>query len=130
MAEDKTANAAPAPDPDADLTTPQFAGQPNPAATTPAAPQTKAERKAENASASTKRDEGALVDEFLKRSGYKREDVLGSSAERRTVVTSNGGKYVVARDGGIMVLSGPATPKGHAFVEQAPETGNLATFEG
>lgn len=87
--------------------------------------------KPKNASASTKRDEGALIDEFVKRTGYGEADVLSANTERRTVVTSNGGKYALTRDGGITVLGGPTTPnKRYSFIPEEPETGNLKDFEG
>jgi hypothetical protein len=58
-----------------------------------------------------------LVSTFLKLSHYKKEDVIGHHDGRRTVVTSNGGKYEVSPKGKrIRVLSGPETP---ATLEEA-----------
>lgn len=124
---DKLQNAAPTPDPDADVNSPE-----NTDGEAASRPQTRPETPdaAESQSASTKRDEGALVKEFVKRSGYKERDVLSANVERRTVVTANGGKYVVQKNGDVFVVSGPATPAGHRYVEQEPETGNLATYQG
>lgn len=52
-----------------------------------------------------------VVDRFLDLSGYKSSDVIGHSDERRTVVTSNGGKYEVSVKGKrLRKLSGPDTP--------------------
>lgn len=52
-----------------------------------------------------------VVDRFLELSGYKSSDVIGHSDERRTVVTSNGGKYEVSVKGKkLRKLSGPETP--------------------
>src|SRR4051794_24124163 len=97
-------NAAPDPDPDADVNSPEnTSGE---AATRPAT--TPGETGSQQLrSASTERDNQALVDEFLKRSGNKQRDVLSANAERRTVVTANGGKYFVGKKGEITVLSGP-----------------------
>ena len=45
---------------------------------------------------------------FLAITGYKASDVIGSSADRRTFVTSNGGKYELSPKGKkVRVLSGP-----------------------
>ena len=55
---------------------------------------------------------GDLVSTFLKLSGYKKDDVIGHHDGRRTVVTSNGGKYEVSPKGKrLRTLSGPSTPK-------------------
>lgn len=52
-----------------------------------------------------------VVDRFLDLSGYEKSDVIGHNDERRTVVTSNGGKYEVSPKGKkLRTLSGPATP--------------------
>lgn len=52
-----------------------------------------------------------LVDRFLELSGYEKKDVIGHSDERRTVVTSNGGKYQLSPSGKkIRVHAGPDTP--------------------
>lgn len=52
-----------------------------------------------------------LVERFLSLSGYDKGDVIGHSDERRTVVTSNGGKYEVSKKGSkLRKLSGPDTP--------------------
>ena len=60
-----------------------------------------------------------LVDKFLELSGYKAGDVIGHSDERRTVVTSNGGKYEVSKKGTkLRKLAGPDTPASLAAVEE------------
>lgn len=41
----------------------------------------------------------ALTATFLKLSGYKEADLIGSNEARRCFVTSNGGKYVVTKSG-------------------------------
>lgn len=141
MAQDRTStdtrpvNSAPNPDPDADVNSPEnTSGEAATApATAPAVEPTngngKKAKAAASESASTERDNQKLVDEFLKRSGYKERDVLSANAERRTVVTANGGKYNVSRDGGIFVMSGPPTPKGHTYIAEAVDTGNLPANE-
>lgn len=48
---------------------------------------------------------------FLKITGYKQADVIGSNESRRTFVTSNGGKYVMNKKGTtVRVISGPVYP--------------------
>jgi len=48
---------------------------------------------------------------FLKNTGYSETNVLSSNPAKRTVVTSNGGKYQVMRNGRVRTLSGPSYPK-------------------
>lgn len=55
-------------------------------------------------------DKDSLVRKFLEKSGYPPEFVLHSDAARRTVVTSNGGKYAVSSKGNIRTLKGPDYP--------------------
>jgi hypothetical protein len=51
------------------------------------------------------------MQDFLKSSGYRAADVIGSNEATRTFVTSNGGKYVLSPRGTkIRTLSGPLTP--------------------
>lgn len=53
-----------------------------------------------------------LLTNFLKLSGYRAGDVTGSNEDRRTFVTSNGGKYQLSPKGTqLKVLSGPLPPK-------------------
>lgn len=59
----------------------------------------------------------SLRDRFLELSGYEDSDIIGANAERRTFVTSNGGKYEVSPKGKkLRRLAGPPTP-----VELEPE---------
>jgi hypothetical protein len=65
---------------------------------------------------------GDLVAQFLKVSGYKEADVIGHSDERRTVVTSNGGKYEVSKKGTkLRKILGPDTPATAAASEEEDE---------
>lgn len=48
---------------------------------------------------------------FLARSGYTAEDVLIHNPLTRVFVTSNGGKYQLAKNGSIRKLKGPDFPK-------------------
>jgi len=60
-----------------------------------------------------------LVDRFLELSDYERRDVNGFNVERRTVVTTNGGKYELSAKGTrLRKLSGPDTP---AMIAEASE---------
>lgn len=53
----------------------------------------------------------SVVSSFLKVSGYERSDIAAFNAARRTVVTKNGGKYVVSKSGRqIKHLAGPLPP--------------------
>lgn len=70
---------------------------------------TVATESTEEKAKSSKKDD--LVAQFLRVSGYKSSDVIGHSDERRTVVTSNGGKYEVNKKGTrVLKLLGPDTP--------------------
>lgn len=63
-----------------------------------------------------------LVERFLDLSGYAKSDVIGHSDERRTVVTSNGGKYEVSVKGKkLRKLSGPDTPADLEAAEEGDE---------
>lgn len=74
-------------------------------------------QKARSASADEKKNKHRAA--FLKVSGYKSSDILGTNEDTRTFVTANGGKYVISPKGTkIRVLSGPATP---AMLEAAAE---------
>lgn len=56
-------------------------------------------------------DEDALVKNFLKLTGYKETDINGVNADRRTVVTKNGGKYLIKKSGkSFRTAAGPAAP--------------------
>jgi len=49
---------------------------------------------------------------FLKLSGYRASDVIGSNPKARRFITSNGGKYALSPNGkSIRTLSGPDAPK-------------------
>lgn len=62
------------------------------------------------------------LDAFLKLSGYKKEDVIGSSKARQTFSTSNGGKYFITKSGRkIRIVSGPAYPKLREEAEEDEE---------
>ena len=79
----------------------------------------KAAKKAEKKDDGKPEGKSDLVTTFLGLSGYKKEDVIGHHDGRRTVVTSNGGKYEVSKKGKrVRVLSGPETP---ASLEAAAE---------
>jgi hypothetical protein len=63
---------------------------------------------AETTAASTAK---TALDNFLKLTGYKASDIVGSNIARRTFVTSNGGKYIVNRNGkAVRVALGPDYP--------------------
>ena len=69
--------------------------------------------------APTEKKKVSLTGAFLRLSGYTKEDIFAYSAERRTVVTKNGGKYLVSKTGRqLKVLAGPMPP---AFVEEAEQ---------
>lgn len=52
---------------------------------------------------------------FLKLTGYRKEDIWGYNRTTRVVVTSNGGKYVVSLKGTtVRRILGPETPKAQA----------------
>jgi len=54
----------------------------------------------------------ALKDRFVKLSGYKASDLIGSRGSTRTFVTSNGGKYQLNQKGNeLTTLQGPPYPK-------------------
>lgn len=56
---------------------------------------------------------------FLKTSGYKEADILGSNYDRWTFVTTNGGKYVLSKNGKeITTVSGPPYPNTEPEVEE------------
>lgn len=59
------------------------------------------------------------LDAFLKVSGYRASDVLGSNAANRTFVTANGGKYLLSPKGTrLRVLSGPPYPNSQEEAEE------------
>lgn len=63
------------------------------------------------ASGSLSPDDKKLLSGFLKLSGYKRNDILAWSNERRTVVCKNGSKYQVSKNGKqLKILSGAVPP--------------------
>jgi hypothetical protein len=51
---------------------------------------------------------------FLKKSGYTKADVLSTNGQKRTFVTSNGGKYQLTKQGEIRILKGPNYPSMNA----------------
>jgi hypothetical protein len=51
---------------------------------------------------------------FLKKSGYTKADLLSVNDQKRTFVTSNGGKYQLTKQGEIRVLKGPNFPNQNA----------------
>lgn len=60
-------------------------------------------------------DEGdskaSVVTSFIKLSGYEKADIAAYNTGRRTVVTKNGGKYVVSKSGKqLKHLAGPLPP--------------------
>lgn len=63
-------------------------------------------------------EESELIKTFAKLTGYKEDDVYGLSTERRTVVTKNGGKYLIKKSGkSFRTISGPAAPSEKAEEE-------------
>jgi hypothetical protein len=52
----------------------------------------------------------ALLVRFIKLSGYRERDVDKINQGRRTVLTTNGGKYVFTKNG-LRTLNGPKYPK-------------------
>lgn len=52
-----------------------------------------------------------LLDRFLAESGYRARDVDVINLGRRTLGTTNGGKYQYARSGALLTLKGPRYPK-------------------
>lgn len=52
-----------------------------------------------------------LLDTFLEESGYKARDVDVINLARRTLGTTNGGKYQINRQGALLRLKGPRYPK-------------------
>lgn len=54
-----------------------------------------------------------VKDVFLRLSGYDAEDIIDIDEAHRTIVTGNGGKYLLSKnvEGGIRILKGPAYPK-------------------
>jgi hypothetical protein len=78
-----------------------------------------AEKAAAKKSAPKAKKDFDLVDKFLELSDYEKKDVHGFSKERRTVVTTNGGKYEISPKGTrVRVLQGPDTP---AMIAEASE---------
>lgn len=58
---------------------------------------------------------------FLRITGFRKSDVIGSSKTRRTFVTANGGKYELSPKGKkVRVLSGP-TPPGPESTEEGDD---------
>lgn len=55
--------------------------------------------------------DAALIKDFCKASGYKPSDVAAVRASTRTVVTKNGGKYQVSKNGkNVRHILGPQVP--------------------
>lgn len=71
-------------------------------------------RAAANAMKGKKAKQGEdLRGAFMRATGYKKSDIIGHSPERRTFVTSSGGKYVLDPDGTtVHRLMGPMLPNG------------------
>lgn len=60
----------------------------------------------------------AQLARFLKLSGYKKSDVIGSNESRATFVTDNGGSYKLVEKGKrIEVLAGPPFPGAESTAE-------------
>lgn len=61
--------------------------------------------------AGTRKAKEKLLDSFLDESGYRARDVDVVNLPRRTVGTTNGGKYQLTRQGNIRTIKGPRYPK-------------------
>jgi hypothetical protein len=67
------------------------------------------EPKGQSSDAAPATDKNTAV--FLKKSGYKKGDVISVNAQKRTFVTSNGGKYQLTKQGEVRILKGPNYPE-------------------
>ena len=82
----------------------------------------RAEAPAERDSAGRLPASASLKATFLKLSGFKEADILGSNEDSRAFVTSTGGKYAVSKSGkSLRTLSGPPTPNEKKAAEEEGE---------